>query len=111
MHVTIIASSIILWFALLSSDGVSAFLAATSTGAQMSLLGAILTFARHPLFEVHAFTTAPWGFSQIEDQQLGGLLMWIPAGLLLTGYSIAAIGLAMRRLDAAPQREYLQRRA
>ena len=27
---------------------------------QMSLLGAVLTFARRPLFSVHALTTVPW---------------------------------------------------
>jgi putative membrane protein len=65
----------------------------------MSLLGALLTFATIPLFSVHEFTTAAWGLSWLEDQRLGGLLMWVPAGLLLTAYSAFAFGAALR-LDA-----------
>ncbi|HKP13996.1 MAG TPA: cytochrome c oxidase assembly protein, partial [Blastocatellia bacterium] len=26
--------------------------------------------------------TASWGLTPLEDQQLGGLIMWIPAGLV-----------------------------
>ena len=70
----------------------------------MSLLGAVITFARQPLFSVHEFTTAPWGFTQLEDQQLGGLLMWIPAGLLLTAYSIVALGRALSLMEVAQRK-------
>ena len=70
-----------------------------ATGLQMSLLGALLTFAAVPLFAVHEFTTAAWGLTWLQDQELGGLVMWVPAGLLLTGYSALAFGAALR-LDA-----------
>jgi putative membrane protein len=59
----------------------------------------LLTFAAVPLFSVHEFSTWPWGLTWLEDQQLGGLLMWAPAGLLLTLYSALAFGAALR-LDA-----------
>jgi putative membrane protein len=48
---------------------------------------------------VHEFTTTAWGLSWLQDQQLGGLVMWVPAGLLLTAYSVIAFGAALR-LDA-----------
>jgi hypothetical protein len=59
---------------------------------QMSLLGALLTFSPRALFPVHLLTTAPWGLSPLEDQQIGGLIMWIPAGVLLLGYALTAFG-------------------
>jgi putative membrane protein len=62
----------------------------------MSLLGALLTFAAVPLFSVHEFTTAAWGLTWLQDQQLGGLVMWVPAGLLMTAYSALAFGAALR---------------
>lgn len=65
----------------------------------MSLLGALFTFAAVPLFSVHEFTTAAWGLTWLQDEQLGGLVMWAPAGLLLTAYSALAFGAALR-LDA-----------
>jgi putative membrane protein len=49
-------------------------------------------------YSVHAVSTAAWGLSPIEDQQLGGLIMWVPAGLLLTGYALAAFGWELSRL-------------
>jgi putative membrane protein len=99
MHVTTVAVALALWAAVFKSSAPVAFLILFVTGLQMSLLGALLTFAAAPLFSVHEFTTAAWGLSWLEDQQLGGLLMWVPAGLLLTAYSALALGAALR-LDA-----------
>ena len=86
MHVTFIGAALLLWFAALrSTDSIGAIFAALiATMLQMSLLGAWLTFAGRPLFAVHADTTWPWGLSQLQDQQLGGLIMWVIGGFLLT---------------------------
>jgi len=51
-------------------------------GLQMGLMGALLTFAGHPLYAAYLQTTQHWGLSPLEDQQLGGLSMWIPASLI-----------------------------
>ena len=99
MHVTTVAAALALWIAVFSSSAAVAFLLLFATGLQMSLLGALLTFAAVPLFSVHEFTTAGWGLTWLQDQELGGLVMWVPAGLLLTGYSALAFGAALR-LDA-----------
>ena len=99
MHVTTFVAALALWVAVFSSSAPLAFLLLFATGAQMSLLGALLTFASVPLFSVHEFTTAAWGLTWLEDQELGGLVMWVPAGLLLTAYSVVAFGAALR-LDA-----------
>jgi putative membrane protein len=48
---------------------------------QMALLGALLTFAREPLYTIHAVAPLDWGFTPLGDQQLGGLIMWGPAAL------------------------------
>lgn len=47
--------------------------------AQMGLLGALLTFAPEPLYAAHAAAPFSWGFTPLGDQQLGGLIMWVPA--------------------------------
>ena len=99
MHVTTVAAALALWIAVFGSSAAVAFLLLFATGLQMSLLGALLTFAAVPLFAVHEFTTAAWGLTWLQDQELGGLVMWVPAGLLLTGYSALAFGAALR-LDA-----------
>lgn len=33
--------------------------------------------------------TAPWGLTALEDQQIGGLVMWIPGRLVLTLVGLA----------------------
>ena len=43
------------------------------------LLGALLTFSGTPLYG--AYTETVFGLSPLEDQQLAGLIMWVPAGL------------------------------
>src|SRR4051794_7514512 len=80
MHITTFGSALLLWHALLNCSrehAGSALVAGFITAMQMSLLGALLTFATHSLFVVHVGTTEVWNMSQMEDQQLGGLLMWV----------------------------------
>jgi putative membrane protein len=87
MHVTLFGSSILLWHELLNhrDDRIGAVLVVGAlTFMQMGLLGAILTFATHPMFLWHLTTTAAWGLSPLRDQQLGGVIMWVPGiGLFL----------------------------
>ena len=35
----------------------------------------------------------------MQDQQLGGVLMWVPAGLLLVLYSATALAFSLRESD------------
>jgi putative membrane protein len=102
MHVTLFAAAIALWRVLLrglSHQPVSALLASAFTGAQMCALGVLFTFASHPLFSVHAATTWPWGWTQVQDQQFGGLLMWVPGGMVFTIHALAVLGIFLSRLD------------
>jgi putative membrane protein len=56
-------------------------LALLATVVQMGMLGALLTFATTPLYAPHLVTTLPFGMSPLQDQQLAGILMWVPAAL------------------------------
>lgn len=56
-------------------------LALLATIVQMGMLGALLTFASTPLYAPHFVTTIPFGLSPLQDQQLAGILMWVPAAL------------------------------
>ncbi len=47
----------------------------------MGMLGAILTLAPDAVYSTHATAPLLWGLSALSDQQLGGLVMWMPAGL------------------------------
>ena len=69
----------------------AALLAVLATMAHTGLLGALLTFAGTPLYALQAPGARAWGLDPLQDQQLAGLLMWVPGGL---AYLLAALGLA-----------------
>jgi putative membrane protein len=57
---------------------------------QSSILGALLAFSPTPWYTAHLATTQQWGLSPLDDQQVAGLIMWIPGGAI---YLAAALGL------------------
>src|SRR5437868_559888 len=55
-----------------------------TTAIHTSVLGAWLTFSPRIWYPPYLQTAPSWHLTALEDQQLGGLIMWIPAGTLLT---------------------------
>jgi putative membrane protein len=68
----------------------------------MGLLGALLTFAPRALFEPHQATTLPWGLSPLADQQLGGLIMWVPGCSLFFLAGVVAAAALLRSFEERP---------
>ena len=66
-----------------------------------SALGALLKFAPSPWYGVAG--PRAFGLSALEDQQLGGLIMWVPGGLsyLVAGLWLVRQWLSPRRGTAA----------
>jgi putative membrane protein len=69
--------------------------------AQCSALGALLTFSSVLWYPVYAATTARWGLSPLQDQQLGGVIMWVPSSLV---FIVIGLGLFARWLSEADRR-------
>jgi cytochrome c oxidase assembly factor CtaG/cytochrome c2 len=69
-----------------------------TTAALGSLPGALLVLATRPLYPEHAAGAATWGLTTMQDQQLAGVIMWVPAGL---AYVIAMLWLFARWLREA----------
>lgn len=84
----------------------SATAATLLAGAQMALLGAAIAFARSPLYAPHWLTTRRWDLTPLQDQQLGGAIMWVPAGLIVAAAIVAPLGRALR--DGEPPRRALR---
>jgi putative membrane protein len=57
-------------------------------GIPMQLVGALITFADEMLYPWYVTAPRMAGLSPLDDQQLGGLLMWVPGNL----WMFAAIG-------------------
>jgi putative membrane protein len=102
MHVTLFGSAVLLWRELLHHPprrAAEAVVVGMLTCVQMGLLGAVLALSTHPLFFPHLLTTAAWGISPLQDQQLGGTLMWVPGVVLFLGVAIRSLRRLWRTLE------------
>ena len=81
MQASLLGTAVLFWRAVFSQSGGAGAPWVLLAYMAMGLLGALLTFAPDALYAAHATAPLLWGFSPLADQQLGGLLMWVPAGL------------------------------
>ena len=56
-----------------------------TTALHSGILGVLLTFSRSLWYPDYRQTIHQWGITPLEDQQLGGLIMWVPACLVYIG--------------------------
>ena len=98
MQATLLGSALMFWRAVRGAAPPLAVAGLLATMVQMGLLGALLTFSMTPLYTWHMATTQAWGLSPLADQQLAGLIMWVPGGAL---YLAAALTAASRLLGDA----------
>ena len=72
------------------------------TGVYSSALGALLTVSPTVWYDDYARQAIPWHVDALADQQLAGLLMWIPAGVIFIVFGLALfaawLGEAERRV-------------
>ena len=102
-HVSFLSTALLFWWTMLhgarSTRGASvAYLFATMlhTGA----LGVILAFTSALWYPAYATTTTTWGMTALDDQQLGGLVMWIPGGITYLVASLVLFALWMRESES-----------
>ena len=87
-HLSFFGSALLFWWPLAHRHAGrlgygAAALYVFTTAVHTSVLGALLTFSARVWYPPYALTAPQWGLSALEDQQLGGLIMWIPAGTVL----------------------------
>ncbi len=56
-----------------------------------------MALAPHLLYRQQSDAVAAWGLTPLEDQQLAGIIMWVPAGTIYAGAALALIALWIRR--------------
>lgn len=100
-HISFLGSALLFWWALLRDMRYGAgVLYLFTTAIHTSILGALLTFSTGLWYPAYAARTAAWGLTPIQDQQLGGLIMWVPAGLIYVIAGLWLTGLWLRRSSA-----------
>jgi putative membrane protein len=100
-HASFLATALLFWWAALGGDARaprglgSAVGLLFTTMLHTAALGALLSLAPTPWYAPYIASTQALGMDPVDDQQLGGLVMWVPAGL---AYLVAALALLGRLL-------------
>jgi cytochrome c oxidase assembly factor CtaG len=68
---------------------------------QSVFLSVLLTFAESAWYPGYATTTAAWGLTHLGDQQLAGVIMWVPAGLIYLGVALMLMATWLRSIEEA----------
>jgi putative membrane protein len=95
MQASLLVTALWFWRAIFSARASlpAAILTVAAAIGQMGLLGALLTFAPEPLYPHHFAAPLLYRLTPLEDQQIAGLIMWVPAML---PYAIIAAWFARR---------------
>jgi cytochrome c oxidase assembly factor CtaG len=97
-HFSFFITAVFFWWSVLwrSSRGAAAwylFLTMMHTG----ILGALMALAPRVLYTAQTRAAQSWGLTPLEDQQLAGIVMWIPAGTIYAGAALTMAALWIAR--------------
>jgi putative membrane protein len=110
-HLSFLGTGLLFWWSLLRGrEGrlgtPFAVVYLFTTAVHTSLLGALLTFSSNLWYPLYASSTAAWGLTPLEDQQLAGVIMWVPAGLAYVIATLAIAGSWLREPQRRPVRAW-----
>jgi putative membrane protein len=103
-HLTFFAAGCLFWRLLLDPrnrhrwDAGTGVLVLFVTSLHSTILGALMALSPHVWYPDYIGRTQIWGWAPLEDQQLAGLIMWMPACMV---YAVAAAGLLAVWLQSA----------
>jgi putative membrane protein len=105
-HLSFFLTAVVFWSALYGvgrsamSYGAGTFYT-FAAAVQCSALGALLTFSTMLWYPIYSETTGRWGFTPLEDQQLGGVIMWVPSAIV---FIVVALALFAKWLSESDRR-------
>jgi putative membrane protein len=96
-HASFVVTAVLFWHVVVGVRGAArvsnglGVLLVFAMAMQSVFLSVLLTFARTPWYSGYAVTTAPWGLDPLADQQLAGVIMWIPVGGIYLAVALALL--------------------
>ena len=108
-HASFLVTALLFWRVIMGARGAAVshgfgFLLVFATAMQSVFLSLLLTFAEAPWYSGYATTTTPWGLDRLADQQLAGVIMWIPGGVV---YLAAGLSLLIGWVRATEREEVM----
>lgn len=99
-HASFMGTAVLFWWVLRdrAAHGIGVIYLFT-TAVHSSLLGALLAFSPGAWYAPYEATAPFWGLTALEDQQIGGFIMWVPAGLVYFVAALALLASWMRMSD------------
>jgi putative membrane protein len=118
-HLAFLGAASLTWWIVLNPmgqlrlTGGSGVLYLFTTSLHAGALGVLITFSPQAWYTYYAETTAAWGLTLLQDQQLAGIIMWMPAAAVYIGLAAAIFALWIRDSESAVRRieRHAQRRA
>jgi cytochrome c oxidase assembly factor CtaG len=106
-HLSFLLSALAFWAAMLGNGRrLVAAVCLFATSVVGGLLGALMSISASPWYAPYArMGMTPFGLSPVEDQQLAGLIMWVPGGLFHLAAALVFIAGALQRRPSAKQLE------
>jgi putative membrane protein len=97
-HLSFLFSALIFWWSVLRRcEHGAASWSLFITMMHTSVLGALMTLAPRVLYQAQTRVSAEWGLTPLQDQQLAGVVMWVPAGTIYAGAALALAALWIRQ--------------
>ena len=102
-HASFLIAALIYWWSVFGlgpeRHGGAAMASLFTTMVHTGALGALLTLSSVPWYPSYAGRTLAFGLDPLEDQQLGGLVMWIPAGAAYVACGLATAARWLQRQE------------
>lgn len=102
-HALLVGTAVLFWWPLLPPTGASrrmghglAVVYLAAAAFEGTVIGALLTFSSEPLYTTYRLAPRIAGLSVLQDQQLAGLIMWVPSGLVYLSAILVQVGLLLR---------------
>lgn len=97
-HLSFFATAILFWWAVVwKSNHGAATWHLFLTMIHTSILGALMALAPRVLYIAQTQTASAWGLTPLEDQQLAGMIMWVPAGTIYAAAAMTMLALWIHR--------------
>ncbi|MEX2644082.1 MAG: cytochrome c oxidase assembly protein [Acetobacterales bacterium] len=105
-HLCFVLVALVFWRSVFRADaGVgAAVFSLFTTAIHATILGAMLTLAPSVWYPTYLVAAPRWGLTPLEDQQLGGLIMWVPGGIVYVVAGLAILALALNRGEPSSRR-------